>query len=129
MYSPVIKHASAFAYVNMPVMHISIKSIETVFHHINVPESLLVKDFFHDPEILIQTPLMVNRKFHSALICYADHVIQFLRRHGCRLLTYDIFSCFCRLYNQIVMLVIICRNQYNVHFRVCQKRLVAFVSF
>ena len=49
---------------------------------------------------------MVNGKFHAALLCHPDHIVQLFQAHGYRLLTDDILAGVGSLDHKVMMLVV-----------------------
>ena len=121
MHAPVIQHPAAFTDMYMPVMHISVKSIQAALDGVHLSQRALVKNLLRRAEIPVQPALMVYRKFYAALFCHADHIIQLFQAHCDGLLTDDVLSCPCGLEHQVMMLVIICRDQYHLYLRIPEQ--------
>ena len=129
MNAPVEQHAAAFADIHMPVMHISVEAVETALYRVHIADAACIVDGLHGAEVFVKSSLMVNGKFDAALFADLSHIIEFFDGHGDRLLADDVFSGFCGLDHQIVMLIVVHDDQHDIDVLIGQKRLVGSVTF
>ena len=116
--SPVIEHPAALIHEYMPVMHISVKAVESGLHDVEIAKLTGIKDILCRAEVHVKPPLLVDRKGDARFFARRFHLVEILEAQRDRFLAQNLLARFRRFDHKLFMLVVVGRDQDHFHFRI-----------
>ena len=121
MHTPVVDHAAAVFFIQMPFVHVSVAGMQLGFNRKNIAKESFIICFFHGQHILVPAPVLVRGEKDSCLLAGCLHLIELLHTHGSGLFGNNVLPGFGGLDAHFLVQIVGNGQDNGIDLRICQK--------